>query len=163
MKKYITIFSIMIVIFGCKSKLKPRELGAYDYKTSCVSNSNGTMIVTAWGQGKNKEICKTVALKRAITDVVFKGIIDGSPSCTQPPVVTVVNAESKYQEFMTSFLSESGKYKSYASIYDEPISQSHSKKIRKLDDVENMALEFQIQIDRNGLVKLFKQENLLKN
>jgi hypothetical protein len=156
MKKIIAILVIGTLLFGCKSKLKPRELGVFDYKTSGVSITNDRIIVTSWGIGKTKEECTVSAVKKAIKDVVFKGIIDGNPACKQPPILTKVNAEKEYHAFFETFLSENGKYINYAEIYGEPRSQSHSKKIRKLDRVLNMELEFQILIDRNGLVKLLR-------
>lgn len=163
MKKIITILVIGTLLFGCKSKLKPRELGVFDYKTSGVSITNDRIIVTSWGIGKTKEECTASALKKAIKDVVFKGIVDGNPTCKQPPILTKVNAEKEYQAFFETFLSENGKYINYAEIYGEPRSQSHSKKIRKLDRVLNMELEFQILIDRNGLVKLLQQTTIINN
>lgn len=162
MKKF-NLFIIAIVIFsGCTEKLKTRELGAYAYKTKCVSSFNGNLLVVAWGRGLTKTECETNALKSAIFDVVFKGLGEGSPTCTQPPILTAPNAEAKYQNFMSNFLAETGNYKAYAALYDEPNSQHYRQKVRKLDKVENMALEFQIKIDRVGLVKLFQQTDLLK-
>ncbi len=161
MKKIIILLSICTLI-GCKSKLKPREMGAYEYKTSCVSNNNGDLIVNTWGTGTDKKTCEKNALKKAITDVVFKGIQDGNIACQQPAILLGVNAQKQYQSFFDSFLSDTGKYVDYATIYDEPRSQKHSKKIRKLDRVENLALEFQVAVDRKGLVKLLQQESILK-
>jgi hypothetical protein len=163
MKKILLIIVIGTLLFGCKSKLKPRELGVFEYKTSGVSITNDRIIVTSWGFGKTKEECMASAFKKAIKDVVFKGIIDGNPACKKPPILTKVNAEKEYQSFFEAFLSEKGKYLNYAEIYGEPRSQSHSKKMRKLDRVLNIELEFQILIDRNGLVKLLQQPTIINN
>ncbi len=163
MKKVIAILVIGFLLFGCKSKLKPRELGAFEYKTAGVSMTNDRILVSSWGFGKTKKECEISALKKAVKDVVFKGILDGNPSCKQPPILTKVNAEKEYQSFFETFLSDDGKYINYAEINGEPRSQSHSKKVRKLDRVLNMELEFQILIDRNGLVKLLQQPNITNN
>jgi hypothetical protein len=159
-KIYLLLF--VAVLASCKSKLKPRELGAYEYKTSCVANNNGTLILTAYGKGPDKATCQNDALKNAISDVVFKGIFEGNTTCHQPPILGRVNAMIENQDYFKSFFADGGKYKQYASIYDEARSQSRSKKIRKLDRVLNHALDFQVAVDRDGLVKLLKQELLNK-
>ena len=163
MKKIIFLLGFIIAISACKSKLKPRELGAYTYKTSAVATIDGKLLVTSFGQGQTKEDCLNNAIINALRDVVFKGIADGNPNSKQPPVLGKVNAEKTYAEFFNSFTSADGKYLEYAQLYDKPISQSYSKKQRKLDRVLNMSLEFQLLIDRNGLVKLFSQPELIKN
>ncbi len=151
-------------LISCKSKLKPRELGAFEYKTSCVSNNNGVLIVNTWGTGLNREDCELAALKKAISDVAFKGILDGNVNCQQPAILTNPNAKTKLQSFMTSFLDdENGKFVNYAKVYNKPRSQNRSKKERKLDRVENMALEFQIEVDRIGLTKILNQVNTESN
>ena len=162
MKKILILLAICTLI-SCKSKLKPREMGAFEYKTTCVSNQNGSLIVMAWGMGSTKKICEENALKKAISDVVFKGIKDGNQACQSAPILGKVSAEKDYQDFFATFLSDNGKFREYAQIYDEPRSQNRSKKIRKLDRVENLALEFQITVDRKGLAKLLSQESILKN
>ncbi len=163
MKKIVLILSILLIAtLGCKSKLKTRELGAYTYKTSCIGEQNGKLLVTAWGRGTSYDNCKEEALKNALKDVVFKGIQDGNTSCKKTAILGKPNAENEYQRFFESFLSENGEYRIYAEVYDEARSQNRSKKIRKSDRVLNMALEFQVLIDRNGLVKLLQQPNLAK-
>jgi hypothetical protein len=163
MKKAIFIIGFIFIVFGCKSKLKTRELGAYTYKTSAVSIIDSKLLVTSFGQGQTKKECLNNAIVNALRDVIFKGVMDGNPNTKQPPVLGKVNAEKTYNEFFNSFTSADGKYLNYAELYDKPISQSYSKKERKLNRVENMTLEFQILIDRNGLVKLFNQPDIIKN
>jgi len=163
MKKILVLVSILLIAtIGCKSKLKTRELGAYTYKTSCVSEQNGKLLVTAWGRGTSYDECLNEALKNSIKDVIFKGIFDGNIACKKPAILGRPNAEKENQLFFESFFSEKGDYRLYAVRYDEVRSQNHSKKIRKTDRVLNMALEFQVLIDRNGLEKLLQNTNLVK-
>lgn len=158
MKKIIYIMLLFCILISCKSKLKPRELGAFDYKTTCVSNNNNVLIVNTWGTGLTVEDCELAALKKAITDIAFKGILDGNVNCQQVAIFTRPDAQTKMQSFMTTFLDdENGKFVNYASIYNKPRSQNRSKKERKLDRVENMALEFQVEVDKIGLTKILKQ------
>jgi hypothetical protein len=163
MKKIIFLVVFAFLFLGCKSKLKTRELGAYTYKTSAVSIIDSKLLVNAYGQGQTKKECLNNATINALRDVIFKGISDGNPNTKQPPILGKVNAEKTYADFFDSFTSPSGKYLNYAELYDKPISQSYSKKERKLNRVENMTLEFQILIDRKGLVTLFNQPDIIKN
>lgn len=163
MKKIIFLAAFTFLFIGCKSKLKTRELGAYNYKTSAVSIIDGKLLVNAYGQGRTKNECLNNATINALRDVIFKGISDGNPNTKQPPILGKVNAEKAYSDFFDSFTSPSGKYLNYAALYDKPISQSYSRKERKLNRVENMTLEFQILIDRKGLITLFNQPDIIKN
>lgn len=153
----------IFLLFGCKSKLKTRELGAYTYTTKSVSIIDSKLLVTAFGQGKTKEECLNNAIVNALRDITFKGISEGNPNCKQPPILGKVDTQKNYDVFFNSFTSQTGKYLDYAELYNKPRSQNYSKKLRKLDRVVNMTLEFQILIDRNGLVKLFNQPDLIKN
>jgi hypothetical protein len=163
MKKIAFFMGFLCLLTACKSKLKTRELGAYSYNTSAVATIDNKLLVNAYGQGTTKEECLNNAIINALRDVIFKGIADGNPNSKQLPILGKVNAEKTYADFFNSFTSHSGKYVNYAEFYDKPRSQTYSKKTRKLNRVENMVLEFQILIDRNGLVKLFNQPELIKN
>lgn len=162
MKKVIFIIGFVFLLFGCKSKLKTRELGAYTYKTAVVSTINSKLVVTAFGQGKTKEACIQNAMVTALKDVIFKGLQDGNPSMKQAPILGKPSDAATYNDFFNSFTAPSGKYANYIELYNQPISQNRSKKVRKLDRVVNMTLEFQFLVDRNGLVNLFKQADISK-
>jgi hypothetical protein len=161
--KLILLVLFTFIIFGCKSKLKTRELGAYSYKTAAVNSIDGKVLVTSFGQGKTKEECLRNAMITALNDVIFKGVFAGNPNFKQVAILGKPSDFSTYSEFFNSFTSPSGKYLDYIQLYNQPRSQSHSKKIRKLDRVLNMTLEYQLLVDRNGLVNLFKQTDLIKN
>ena len=159
MKKTVLLLTMLLmVLFGCKSKLKTREMGAYTFKTSCIGEQENKLLVSSWGQGKTKEECEKAALKKAVKDIIFKGIFDGNTNCQKPPILATPDAERKLSQFFQEFFGANGQYQNYATIYNEPRSQSHSKKIRKLNRVLNLSLEFQILVDRDGLVKLLSNK-----
>jgi hypothetical protein len=159
MKKIIYFLVLLsVVMSGCKSKLKTRELGAYSYKISCLGEQNNKLLVNTWGKGLSYDECRKEALKSAVRDVIFKGIQDGNVNCKKPAILTTPNAEKNYNRFFELFFSDKGQYQNYVSYYDEPRSQNHSKKIRKTDRVLNMALEFQVLVDRDGLVKQLQEQ-----
>lgn len=149
----------MMAVFGCQSKLKTREMGAYTFKTSCIGEQENKLLVSSWGSGKTKEECEKAALKKAVKDIIFKGILDGNANCTKPPLLASPDAERNLSQFFEEFFGNNGQYQNYAKLYNEPRSQSHSKKIRKLDRVLNLSLEFQILVDRDGLAKLLSNKN----
>lgn len=164
MKNVIYLLVLLsIVISGCKSKLKTRELGAYSYKVSCLGEQNNKILVGTWGKGLSYDECRKEALKSAVKDIIFKGIQDGNINCKKPAILSTPNAEKNYNRFFENFFSDKGQYQNYVTYYDEPRSQHHSKKIRKADRVLNMALEFQVLVDRDGLVNLLQQNTLTNN
>ena len=160
MTKILMIICIVASAISCKSKMKTRELGAYQYKTNVISCTNGTLVVNAFGTGKTEEECLDNAIKTALNDIVFNGLFDGSPQCQQQAITSKPNAQAAMQPFLTTFFAANGEYLKYAKVYNEPISQSRSKKIRKLDRVQNSALEFQLTVDRTGLQKAIQNVQL---
>jgi hypothetical protein len=161
MKRYIFLVAIIISMVSCKSKLKPRELGNYVYKTASVDVRNTQILVTAWGKGMSDEEALAEAKRNAIYDILYKGILDGNPSVRFPAIFLKNNAEALNSSFNAQFFSKDGPYLQYASLYDKAISQSRSKKIRKASRVLNSAIEYQILVDRNKLIQDLKAQNLL--
>jgi hypothetical protein len=161
MKKIIFLVAIIISIASCKSKLKPRELGNYVYKTASVDVRNNQILVTAWGKGTSEGEALAEAKRNAIYDILYKGILDGNPSVRFPAIFLKNNSEASNSSFNAQFFSKDGQYLKYTSLYDTAISQKRRKKIRKSSRVLNSAIEYQILVDRNKLIEDLKSQNLL--
>lgn len=161
MKKIILILTIACAFVSCKSKLKPRELGNYTYKTASIDFRDEKVLVTAWGRGTSSEEALEVAKKNALRDILYKGILDGNPNVRFPAIFLKNNAEALNTEFNSKFFAKDGSYLQYVTLYDTAISQNRCKKIRKADRILNSVIEYQILVDRNKLIQDLKSQNLL--
>jgi hypothetical protein len=119
-----TIKTIMITVclslalFSCST---PQEIaGNYIYKTECLgSELDGSITVKAWGNGGNYRDACEQAMKNAVMDVLFKGIIEGKGGCSPRPLVLELNAREKYANYFNKFFADRGEYRRYVSLKDE--------------------------------------------
>jgi hypothetical protein len=111
---------LIFALAGCHST---REIaGNYVYKTECMgSELDGSVTVKAWGNGSNRADAIEQAKKNAVNDVLFRGITEGKNGCFPRPLVTEVNARTRYETYFNRFFKDGGEYKKYISMKDERI------------------------------------------
>lgn len=118
MKKKLTIIFLIfciISIFGCKTSAVS-VAGNYIYKTECLGNKlDGTIILKAWGNGKNKTDATRQAKKNALESVLFTVIAEGKSDCHNKPLLTEVNIQKKQETYFNVFFSDKGDYLTFIS------------------------------------------------
>lgn len=113
----IILCGMFLLFAGCAST---EMSGSYSYKTECLgSELDGSITVKAWGNGRNYSDACEQAMKNAVSDVLFKGIIEGKDGCSPRPLVPEVNARQKYEDYFNRFFADGGEYKRYVSLKDE--------------------------------------------
>ena len=129
MKKNLTIISFSIsflFLIGCKTPAAS-VAGNYIYKTECLGkNTDGTVVLKAWGNGSNETEALNQAKKNALEAVLFLGILDGKSDCESRPLLTEVNVQQKNETYFNTFFSDKGDYSNFIS----------SEKINKKSDVK---------------------------
>jgi hypothetical protein len=112
----IIVGGMFLFFAGCKTTGME---GTYSYKTECLgSELDGSITVKAWGNGRNYSDACEQAMKNAVNDVLFKGIIEGKDGCSPRPLVPEVNARQKYEDYFNRFFADGGEYKRYVSLKD---------------------------------------------
>jgi hypothetical protein len=162
MKNISVIVIMLVMILSCKSKLKPREIGNYNYITTAVDMRDNKYLVTAWGKGTSENEALEEAMRNAVKDILYKGLTQGNPNVRVMPVFLIHDAESKNADFNASFFKTDGDYLNYVVLYNQPISQNRSKKTRKADKVLNIAFDFQLLVNREKLVSDLKNNGIIK-
>jgi hypothetical protein len=116
----------MFLLFaGCKTTGME---GAYSYKTECLGTElDGSLTVKAWGNGRNYSDACEQAMKNAVRDVLFKGILEGKDECSPRPLVPEVNAQQKYESYFNRFFADGGEYKQFVSLKDERSSDRNNR------------------------------------
>jgi nitric oxide synthase oxygenase domain/subunit len=77
------------------------------------------MTLLSWGSGRNRIDAIEQAKKNAVKDVLLKGIIGGKSGCEVRPLLSVVNAEEKYENYLATFFQDGGEYKNFVDQRDE--------------------------------------------
>lgn len=119
MKCYIKFFAtvaLAVMVCSCRSKeisIKPY----YTFETECLGNNlDGTILLRAWGRGRNLQECREQAKKQAVREVIFKGILRGTNGCDVRPLLTEVNAYEKYRPYFDKFFRDGGAYDKYVEL-----------------------------------------------
>lgn len=106
---------VVVVFSGCKSKQS--TAGNYTYKTECLGNSlDGSQTVKAWGTGRDQGEAIEQAKKNALNDFLFNGIIEGKSVCEVRPIVSELNARTKYNTYFNAFFAEKSDYNKFVTI-----------------------------------------------
>jgi hypothetical protein len=125
MRNTIKLVVVLITVLSINSfdiYAQQREnAGNYPKESECIDvELDGSITVKAWGSGRNRFDAVAQAKKNAVRDVLFRGIIKGSADCNSRPLLTEVNAETKYEDYFFKFFSDKiGSYKEYISARDE--------------------------------------------
>jgi hypothetical protein len=154
------IFVISIVLISCNAQKK--IAGNYSYKTECLGiEMDGSQIVKAWGDGRNRFDVIEQAKKNAVNDVLFNGIYEGKQECEKRPVIAEVNARQKHEAYFNKFFADNDQYKKYVSLKDERIGQEVSRDRKGWR--QNVTHGVILQVLRAELKQKMIEDGILKN
>lgn len=162
MKKHLVIVigGLILIAVSCKSKIETIS-GYYDYETECVSvNRNGMQTVKAWGVGMKEKDAILNARRRAIDDVLFKGLTGGNSSCNMRPIISNPNTRINQENYFNRFYDSNGAFEKYAGLPDENWIRQKLKINKKNDG--KLAYEIIIEIDIVGLKEQLRNDNIIQ-
>jgi len=152
----------LIVISLIMNSCSPRKgvSGYYSYETSCLgSDLDGSQVLKAFGTGKTEVEAIENAKKRAIKDLLFKGIRSGKDDCQLRALIIEVNASEKYEDYFNNFFKNEGQYKEFTTISKKPILAKLFKgqKTGKLD----VAYEVIVKVYMGNLKQHLKNNQII--
>lgn len=163
MKKYISkivLWGLVLMVMSCKSKIDTIS-GYFDYETECVSvNRSGMQTVKAWGIGMTEKDAILNARRRAVDDVLFKGIRGGISSCNVRPIISNPNTKINQENYFNRFYAPNGDFEKYAGLPDENWLRQKLKVNKKSEG--KLAYEIIIEIDTGGLKEHLRNDNIIQ-
>lgn len=153
------IFCLGIIVFcSCKAN-KPSDLGAfYSFETECIGTEyDGSLTLRAWGEGISKQDAVEQAKKKALRDVIFKGITRGVSDYNMRPLVLDANGADKYQDYFNRFFSDKGAYTSFVNLRDE---KANSKQV--MENKLTYKYGVTVRILRAELKQKLQQDGIIK-
>lgn len=119
---------------------------------------DGSITVRASARGKNYTDSWEQAGKRAVRDIIFKGVDVPGNSFMSKPLVTEVNAEEKYQDFFNVFFTDGGDYSKFISSVDRRAASSVETKadavVKHTITVRVLRAELKQYLVENGIIRL---------
>ncbi|NEV93027.1 hypothetical protein G3567_02555 [Psychroflexus sp. YR1-1] len=162
MKTYlsITLLILAFVLTSCKSKIDTVS-GYYDYETECVSvDRNGFQTVKAWGIGMTEKDAILNARRRAVDEILFKGIRGGSSLCEIRPMISNPNKRRDNLNYFNRFYAPQGDFERFAGLPEENWLRRKLKINQKNEG--KLAYEIIIEVDMMGLREHMRRDNLIQ-
>lgn len=116
---------LTLTLGSCRKNIDVAEQYAYvPFTTECVGvPGDGTETLRTWGQGKDKNEAIDMALRNAVSDVLFKGITGGTAKCDKRPVMLEVNARERYAYYFDQFFAPKGAYTKFVTLHENRTSR----------------------------------------
>ena len=135
------------------------QANAQSYEIESIKvEQDGSLTVRVWGNGRNRADAMELARKNAVYDVIFKGVVKGVASGYYTrPLLTVVNAREKYQDYFDIFFADKGEYMKYASLEDKRVGSTKGRKgaieVKYVVTVRVLVPELRARLKNDGLIK----------
>lgn len=153
------ISSIMLVMILSSCNNSKNLGGYYSYETECLgSELDGSYTLRAWGIGRNQVDALSQARKKAVRDIIFKGISKGKSECEIKPILLEVNAAEKYKAYFDKFFADNGAFEKYVNYKDKRTSTFHRE--RTEDEIKYGVT---VRVLYNKLVETLNKDGILKN
>lgn len=150
------ILASSILLTGCNSAKKiDSSYANYKFETQCLGHDGEYQTLRVWGKGNNKAEALERAKKNALKDIIFKGITAGNGGCKTRPLLSVPNAEEKYEQYFNAFFSKGGAWNKYVRI-DE---KRGSRKVSKNSEIDNW--ETTVEVNVTELENRLIEDNVL--
>lgn len=111
----------LAVLTGCKGKEKVVQTASYfNQTTECLGKqADGTQLLKVWARGTSRADAVREAKKKAIEEVLFRGIAAGNTECSAYPVVDAPNARTVHEAYFNKFFTDGGGFKKYVDEVDK--------------------------------------------
>lgn len=153
-----SLFLVFSAIFSCSPQR--RISGNYPFRTECVGvEGDGSMTLLSWGSGRNRFDAIEQAKKNAVRDVLLKGIIGGKSGCEVRPLLSQVNAEEKYENYLATFFQDGGEYKNFVDQRDERFKDKIIRYRQK--GRRDRTFSVVVNVDRLKLKERLKRDSIL--
>jgi len=134
------------------------RIGTFEMSTQCIATSQGTTYtIRAFGEGEDQKEAAGDAIFRAISDIIFRGIIKGKGGCSQKPLVFNPNLEEEKGSQLIGELLDNEKETEKIIKYSDAEGRVNSKK----QTGRIIAFEFDINI--SALRNYFTNKGLIKS
>lgn len=162
MKKLLLLTSVFAIAISCHTAYTPNyDFGNYTYETTGVRNEdNGTILVKTMTTGTNYKEAIINAQKKALKDIMLKGIEKGCTQCIKPALFQNRQNDESTKEFITQFLSNEKNIETYTIINRELATWEQK---RDMKFTQNQPLGFEIIVKYDELKKIITNTTTNEN
>lgn len=167
---FIVLLSAVTVVSCGTTKKATTNLGSSSFSVRCLgSSADGKLKLRSWANGKTTQEAILNAKKKAVRELLFKGIKSGESSCGFAPMLLTVNAAKKYEDYFNSFFADNGSYQVFVELVEN--NMTTPKKSQKLEKSKSkinvqsspgVAHAIDVLVNKAALKNHLKSEGILK-
>ena len=158
MKNLVLISSFVFLVLNCTSS---RIAGDYSFRTELLSiESEGACLVRAWGTGKDRKEAQKNAMKNAVSDIVFRVLVQGNDQNLIKPLAVGVNARVKHADYFDSFFQDNGDYLDFVSADRDMINQTSNRII--LRSTRGISIGLVLSVNKSALKNKLISDEIIK-
>lgn len=157
-KKHIclVLLAVLVSLTACKTS-QGTTASYHSYPTECISqNVDGKMLLRVWATGEFSKDAIREAEKKALDDVIFKGITMGVSNRSQIALLVEGNARQKYEDYFLRFFADGGDYKNYVSR-----DKSHINAVERTKNKGTKSRGIIVLVDVPALKARLKQDGII--
>lgn len=165
LRNLICIVAAVLLLTGCSSSKSTKDSSSFavvPLESVLMSyDPSGVIQIKAWGSGLSQADAVDAALKKALTDVLFKGFNEGPGISGRAPIRPLLggaNPEQKYAYYFQPFFSKGGEYLKY--VYE-----NRDNKAARTDfngSTQRKAVTIIAVVDRPALERRLIADGVLK-
>lgn len=155
----IPLTALLLCMAGCKSKEGAVTTAAFHtYETECLGKgTDGRQTLRVWASGSSRRDAVEQARKKAVSDVIFKGIQAGSGDCTAYPLLDSPTVRTQHQAYFDKFFSKGGDYRKFVT---DPVGGNDATE--KLQGDGTLTCGIVVIIDRSALRLKLETDGIIK-
>lgn len=145
-----------IALAGCGVR---KSQAYYDYESKVIaSHADGSYTIRAWDRSRNATRSYEAAQKRALEDVLFRGVHAATSGLEDlKPLVLEVNARERYEDYFNAFFSDEKNWKPFVSMEDR---RNFSSNYQRTD--AQIQGQVTVLVFRSELKKKLQNDGILK-
>ncbi|MBQ8494093.1 MAG: hypothetical protein IJ464_07470 [Alistipes sp.] len=159
MKKIITLVAAVGAMFvvSCNQQVVTTE-SFHPVKCEFLNaEGDGSITLRAYGQGRHRGDAIEQARKNAVREVMLVGVNVPGDALMSRPLITEVNAEEKYAEFLRDFFTDDSDYKKFYTKRD----RRHNSNEKHWSGTQ-MKISTTVRVLRSDLEQYLKDNGIIK-
>ena len=153
--KLLCLTAAVIIFTSCGPKIYISTSAYRQLETEVIKNDlDGHLTLKVYGNGINEDDAIDQAMRNAVNEVTFKGIVNGNGTRNVPPIFSNPNVKLDNQNYFDDFFLRD--YRKYVQVVQKV------KKMKGFGSSERVNLGVILEVDMNRLRRHYQNDGLLK-
>lgn len=149
----------ILVVIACSSNVT-RNIGSNNLQVHCLgNNSDGTLSIRSWGTARELKDAIEDAKKKALKEVIFSGVKNGSQDCGMIPILLSVNSKLDNESFFAAFFGDPNVYGQFVTVTQDNINNAR-KYSGSTRSAQGIVHSIDVSVDKLALKKYLQSKGI---